>query len=420
MKTYAMMVLGCKVNDYEAAYLKEQMDQDYEEVNFKDKADIYIIFTCCVTNIAESKTRKFIRQARRHNPDAYVVAVGCLSQARNDDPVFDEVNLIIGSRHKDKIKEYIDSAINANMVENLTDVQFENLYLHNYKRKNRAFLKIQDGCNQFCSYCIIPYSRGRERSGQMADIINAAKQLALNSPEIVLTGIHTGRYFDGKHHLVDLLKELEKIEGLKTLRLSSIEINELTDELLTFMKESKKMAHHLHIPLQAGSNHVLELMHRPYTLEYFFKRVDYIRTLMPGISISTDLIVGFPSESDQDFADTLDFLKKIRFSFIHLFPYAAKKGTLACQMPDQIDPLIKKDRERAVIALQKDISLAFKESYINKKAEVFIEKNTATHAYGYTKEYIYTAIKGNFKIGDIVKVKLIGINDDTMIGEICY
>ena len=420
MKTYAMMVLGCKVNDYEAAYLKEQMDQDYEEVNFKDKADIYIIFTCCVTNIAESKTRKFIRQARRHNPDAYVVAVGCLSQARNDDPVFDEVNLIIGSRHKDKIKEYIDSAINANMVESLADVQFENLYLHNYKRKNRAFLKIQDGCNQFCSYCIIPYSRGRERSGQMADIINAAKQLALNSPEIVLTGIHTGRYFDGKHHLVDLLKELEKIEGLKTLRLSSIEINELTDELLTFMKESKKMAHHLHIPIQAGSNHVLELMHRPYTLEYFFNRVDYIRALMPGISISTDLIVGFPSESDQDFADTLAFLKKIRFSFIHLFPYAAKKGTLACQMPDQIDPSIKKDRERAVIALQKDISLAFKESYINKKVEVFIEKNTSTHAYGYTKEYIYTAIKGNFKIGDIVKVKLIGINDDTMIGEICY
>ena len=414
-----MMVLGCKVNDYEATYLKQVMDKDYQEVSFKEVADIYVIFTCCVTNMAESKTRKFINQARRRNPNAYIVAVGCLSQVKPENNVFEQVNLLIGSKYKDKIKEYIDEHINANMVSSLQNVEFENLYIDNYSRKNRAFLKIQDGCNQYCSYCIIPFARGRERSGKLEQIVLEAKQLAKNAKEIVLTGIHTGRYFDGENHLIDLLKALEQIEDLQTVRLSSIEITELSDELLQFMQSSKKMAHHLHIPLQAGSDHILKLMNRPYDTEYFLKRVAYIRSLMPGISISTDLIVGFPQESDDDFNETIELLKKVKFSFIHLFPYARKAKTKADSLDGHIDARVKKQREEAVNDVQKPLSLAFKQSHINSQSLMFIEKHDNGYSYGYTSEYLYTRVKGEYPIGDVFDVNLIAVENDIMLGEIC-
>ena len=251
MKTYAMMILGCKVNDYEAHALKEKMDKDYQEVNFKDPADIYIIFSCCVTNVAESKTRKFIHQCKRTNPDSYVCVVGCYAQTNNTHEVFDEVDLVIGSKHKDKIKDYIDEALKKDMVESLKDVEFEYLSLHEYKDKTRAFLKVQDGCNQYCSYCIIPFARGHERSAKLEDLVEEAKVLAKTTKEVVLTGIHTGRYFDGKHRLIDLLRALLEVEGLETIRLSSIEITEITDEIIDLMASTDRLAHHLHIPLQA-------------------------------------------------------------------------------------------------------------------------------------------------------------------------
>lgn len=419
MKTYAMTVLGCKVNDFESNYLKELMDQDYQEVSFKEIADIYIIFTCCVTNTAESKTRKFIHQARRRNPNAYIVAIGCLSQAKKDEATFEEVDLVVGSKHKDKIKEYIDKQVIMNDVSDLDDVTFENLKTNNYLRKTRAFLKVQDGCNQFCSYCIIPYARGRERSAKLEDVVNQAQKLSLNSREIVLTGIHTGRYFDGKNHLVDLLKALETIDTIDTIRLSSIEITEISDDLLTFLSVSKKMAHHLHIPLQAGSDHVLKLMNRPYTTKQFIDRVNEIRAKISNVAISTDLIVGFPNESDEDFKQTLDFLNAIKFSFIHLFPYSRKAGTKADAMPGHISPTIKKQREQAVMEVQSLITKEFKKDSIGLCSEVFVEKCEEGYCYGYTKEYLYTKVKGCYNIGELIKIKLVDIENDTMIGEIC-
>lgn len=415
-----MMVLGCKVNDFESNYVKELMDRDYCEVNFKDVADIYIIFTCCVTNTAEAKTRKFIRACRRNNPDAYIVAVGCYAQVKKDEEIFNDVDLVIGSKHKDKIKEYIDAHVHKNDVSSLDDVEFEELSVDNYYRKSRAFLKIQDGCNQYCSYCIIPYARGRQRSAKLIDVVNQATKLAKTTKEIVLTGIHTGRYFDGEHHLVDLLKEIDKIEGLETIRLSSIEISEISDELLDYMKNSKKMAHHLHIPLQAGSNHILKLMNRPYTVEDYIKRAEEIRQAIPNISISTDLIVGFPMESEEDFSETLESLKKIGFSFIHIFPYSRKKGTKADSFSGHLSNEVKKIREKAVMSLQKDYSQAYKDRQVNTIAHVFVERVEDGYSYGYTKEYLYTQIKGEYKVGEIISVLLKEAKEDIMIGEICY
>lgn len=420
MKTYAMMVLGCKVNDFESNYVKEQMDKDYLEVSFKESADIYIIFTCCVTNFAEAKTRKFIRSCRRKNKNAYIVAVGCYAQVKKDEDVFKDVDLVIGSKHKDKIKEYIDKAIKKNDVSTLDDVQFEYLDLNNYLRKTRAFLKIQDGCNQFCSYCIIPYARGRQRSGEMNILVKQASKLAEHSKEIVLTGIHTGRYFDGSHNLVDLLRELEKIDNLKTIRLSSIEITEISDDLLEFFKYSKKMAHHLHIPLQSGSDRILNLMNRPYTTKCFYDRVTEIRKAIPHISISTDLIVGFPTESDEDFKETMNFLKKISFSFIHVFPYSRKKGTKADTFDGHLPNDIKKKREKDVFELEKEITLDYKKSWLNKCAYVFIEQVKEGYSYGYSKEYLYTKINKELTIGSIVQVNFLSIDEDAMVGEVCY
>ena len=222
------MVLGCKVNDYEATYVRERMNRHFEEVSFKDPADIYLIFTCCVTNTAEAKTRKFIHDARRRNPDAYIAAVGCLSQIRPEHEVFSDVDLLIGSDQKDQIVDLILENRKTNLVKKEISPQFENLFIHSYPTKSRAFMKIEDGCNQFCSYCIIPYARGRQRSANHIKLLQEARELAAQHKEIVLTGIHTGRYHDGEYDLYHLLKDLCEIEDLQTIRLSSIEITEIS------------------------------------------------------------------------------------------------------------------------------------------------------------------------------------------------
>ena len=404
MKTYAMMILGCKVNDYEAHYIKEKMNQDYLEVSFKERADIYIIFSCCVTNVAEAKTRKFIRTARRNNADSYIVVVGCYAQTKPDEKVFDEADLIIGSKYKDRLKDFIDDGLKTKMIENLDDSEFEDLYFEEYKDKTRAFLKIQDGCNQFCSYCVIPYARGHERSAKMDNVLKEAQILAKKSKEIVLTGIHTGRYFDGTNHLIDLLRELIKIDELKTIRLSSIEITEITDEIIELMSKNSKIAHHLHIPLQSGSDKILELMNRPYDKEYFLSRVSYIREMIPDISISTDLITGFPNETDAEFEETIEFLKKIRFSFIHLFPYSRKDNTKAYDMPMQVSEPVKKERVKIITDIQKEITAEFKSRYMNKILYVLAENSNNSYTFCHSKEYLDVMIDGVYKHNEIYKV----------------
>lgn len=406
MKTYSMMILGCKVNDYEATYIRENMNKYYEEVSFKEKADICLIFTCCVTNTAEAKSRKFIHDARRRNPNAYICVIGCLSQIKSTSEVFNDVDLIIGSDKKDKVVDLIYENVKDNLVSKEIDTKFEELYIESYPNKSRAFLKIQDGCNQFCSYCMIPYSRGRERSGNHNKIIEQAKQLAKTKKEIVLTGIHTGRYNDNEFNLYMLLNELCKIDDLKTIRLSSIEITEVNNDIIDLMKNSNKIAHHLHIPVQSCNNNVLKNMHRPYLIEEYIDRIKYIRNEIPDISISTDLIVGFPGESDEDFEDVINKLKEINFSFIHVFPYSRKEGTVADSMQGHIDSKIKKQRVNRVIELEKEITNKFNNSFIGKDVEVLIERNIDGYSYGYSKQYIYCKIKGNYEIGEIINIKL--------------
>jgi len=406
MKTYAMMILGCKVNDYEATYVRENMNKHFLEVSFKDKADIYLIFSCCVTNTAEAKSRKFIHDARRKNPEAYVCVIGCLSQIKSNSEVFDDIDLVIGSDHKDKIVDLILANTKGCFVGENVSTEFEDLFIESYPNKSRSFLKIQDGCNQFCSYCVIPYSRGRERSANHNHVLRQANQLSKTSKEIVLTGIHTGRYNDGEYNLYNLLCELEKIDNLSTIRLSSIEITEISDEIIKLMSKSSKLAHHLHIPVQSCANSVLKNMHRPYTIEEYINRINYIRELIPDVSISTDLIVGFPNETDDDFNDVLDALKRIKFSFIHVFPYSRKQGTIADKMDGHIDPRVQKERVKQVIELEKQITKQFNYSFIGKKVNVLIERVIDDYSYGYCKQYFYCKLKGQYNIGDIVEIEL--------------
>lgn len=406
MKKYAMMVLGCKVNDYEATYVREKLNEHFVEVSFKDDADIYLIFTCCVTNTAESKTRKFIHDARRRNLDAYIAAIGCLSQIKPDHEVFNDVDLVIGSDSKDKIVSLILANNKDNHVHREISDKFEDLFIESYPTKSRSFMKIEDGCNQFCSYCVIPYARGRERSADHNRLIEEAKTLAKTNKEIVLTGIHTGRYNDGEFDLYMLLKELVKIEQLETIRLSSIEITEISDEIIELMRTNNKLAHHLHIPVQSMDNHILEKMHRPYTVEEYLDRVEYIRSQIPDISISTDLIVGFPEESDELFNNTLRNIEKAEFSFIHVFPYSRKSGTLADKMDGHIDAKTKKKRVREIIDLNSILRKKYYDKFLDKSVEVLIERNDDKYSYGYCKEYIYIKILGKYEIGNIIEVRI--------------
>ena len=417
MKSYAMMILGCKVNDYEATYVREKLNAYFTEVNFKDKADLYLIFTCCVTNTAEAKTRKFIHDARRNNPEAYIVAIGCLAQIKADSDVFKDVDLIIGSQRKDEIVDLILQNVKGNMVSDPIRKDFEHLYIESYPSRSRSFLKIQDGCNQFCSYCIIPYARGRERSGDHLKLIEEAHVLAKKNKELVLTGIHTGRYNDGEYDLYHLLKELCEIDELKTIRLSSIEITEINDDIIRLMAQNDKLAAHLHIPVQSCDNDILRLMNRPYTIEEYMDRIAYIRKMIPDISISTDLIVGFPEEDERRFMNTCKKLQEIGFSFIHVFPYSRKSGTAADRMSGHIDARIKKERVRKVMDLERPLTEEYRKRFTGKKVKVLIERNDDGYSYGYARQYFYVKVKGILETGEIYDVIINEVNDE-VIGSV--
>lgn len=417
MKNLAILSLGCKVNDYESIYTLESLKDSFHIVDFNEFADIYIIFSCCVTNTAEAKTRKMIHKARRLNKNGFICVVGCFSQTKSKEPVFSDVDLIIGSKYKDKVPEFIKNGIKGNYVEDLNDLEFESMKINDYPGKSRAFLKIQDGCNQFCSYCIIPYARGNERSEDHNRILDIAKDLSKTYNEIVLTGIHTGRYNDNGYKLIDLLNDLLKIDTIKTIRLSSIEINEINDEIIDLMSSTNRIAHHLHIPVQSLNNEILYKMNRPYTIEEYIKRINYIRNKIEDISISTDLIVGFPYENDSIFNSYFDMLDKIKFSFLHVFPYSKKDGTKASNYESQIVEHIKKERVNKIYSYQENITNNFNRSFIGQNLLVLIENNDGEYSYGYSKNYIYTKIKGVYNTGEIIEASIKDIINNILIGE---
>ena len=412
--------LGCKVNIYESELVTNILkNNNYTVVDFEDIADIYIINTCSVTNESDKKSRKMINRAKKNNPNAIIIVMGCYSQVNAEDI---DVDIVLGNKDKSKIvdiiEEYKKTKEKKKIIYDLTKVEFEKMEINNFDNHTRAFVKIQDGCNAFCSYCIIPYVRGRVRSKAPKDVINEVTTLVEKGyKEIVLTGIHTGRYgIDINTSLEELLNRLVKIPNIYRIRLSSIEINEISDEIIDLIATNPKIANHLHIPVQALSNKVLKAMNRPYTIEEYKERIKYTRAKIPNISISTDLIVGFVGEDDETFEKSFKELDDIAFSFLHIFPYSRKSGTKADKMDGHIDERIKKERLKKISDYEKQFTLAYHQSFINKDVEVLVEKTDDNYSYGYTKEYIYVQIEGKYPIGDIIKANIKYVSDEKVVG----
>lgn len=425
MPTFAISTLGCKVNNYESeGYEAALIEKGYTEVDFKESADVYIINTCTVTNSAASKSRQKIHAAHKVNPNGIIAVVGCYVQTSAEDmEEMNYIDILVGSDGKSKLADTIDELVRGVKVDNtihnarLTSV-FEALPIKEYRNQTRAFLKVQDGCNQFCSYCIIPFARGKERSLARQDIVNIAKDLVANGHiEIVLTGIHTGRYgLDLQSDLVSLIKDMLTIDGLERIRLSSIEITEVSDELLELIATDKRVACHLHIPIQSGSNAVLKRMKRPYTIEEFKDRVNYIRNLVPEISISSDLIAGFVDESEEEYQETLQTIKDVNFSFLHVFPYSKRDGTAAANMSGHLRNDVKKARAKEMIELSDKLLSDYQSTWINKEVEVVVESFDKGMISGHSSEYLkVSAVGENCKLA---KVLVRRVENGNLVGEI--
>ena len=388
--------LGCKVNTYEIEYILSSFkDHDYEITD--DLADIYVINTCSVTNMSDAKSRKVINRVIRENPKAIVVVMGCMIEA-NKDYSNDGISIIIGNKDKNKVVELVEDYLKDNIkVKKLYpdfDNEFEDMFITNMPGRTRAFVKIQDGCENFCSYCIIPYTRGKCRSKKKDVVLDEINTLVNNGyQEIVLTGIHTGHYGeDGETSFPELLSEIVKIPRLKRLRISSIEITELNDDFLKVLKDNPVIVDHLHIPLQAGSDKVLLEMNRKYDKKYYLNKINEIRSIRPEISITTDIIVGFPGETDEEFNETCEFSKLIGFSKIHVFPYSRRAGTKADLMPNQISEQMKKERVAKLISISDELERIYLDKFINKKVEVLVEKCVDGISYGHTGNYLEVKI----------------------------
>lgn len=391
MKFY-IETFGCKVNTYESSYMKKSMeDGGFFYVNNINNADIIIVNTCTVTNTADSKCKKFVRKVRRENEKVILVVVGCSVQ--NNFDVYNDmsIDILIGNNGKANIVELIKKHLETNKrtsyITSNRDLKFENMQINKFDH-TRAFIKIQDGCDNFCSYCIIPFMRGKCRSKDFNLIIEEAKTLVENGhKEIVLTGIHTGSYNNNEKDLVDVINELSKIKNLKRIRLSSVEITELNDKFMEMLKVNNKFCDHLHIPLQAGSDEVLKMMNRKYDLEYFYNKINIIRSIRPNISITTDIIVGFPEETEEMFVSTYEFAKKINFSKIHVFPYSKRDGTVASRMKE-IKDIEKTNRVHKLLELSDLLEREYNKRFQNKEVEVLIEEIKNNKSIGHTSNFL--------------------------------
>ncbi len=409
MKTFLIKTLGCKVNSYESEFIRSiLLNNNYLEVN--DNADIVIINTCTVTNTADNKSKKVINNIRKENKNSIVIAMGCFCEFRKDkiNELID-ADIIIGNKDKSKILDYIDeyNKYKKKIVKfyDMSTQEFEDMEIKKYIHHHRAFVKIEDGCNNFCSYCIIPYVRGRVRSKDFNKCLIEFNDLAIEGhKEIVLAGIHTGQYFSDNKHLSDLITEISKIDQIKRIRLSSVEIVELKDDMMEVLQNNNKFVSHLHIPLQSGCNKILKLMNRRYDRESFLNKVNEIRNIRPRISLTTDVIVGFPGETDEDFNDTLEFCKKVNFSKIHVFPYSDRNGTVASRMDNKVPGDIKKDRVRKLIELSDELEQNYFNSFINSNEEILIEEYKDEYYYGFTDNYIPIKLKGDYEINNIYNI----------------
>ena len=424
MRTVGIHTLGCKVNTYESEYIINELKKNgYIIKSFDDICDVYIINTCTVTNNSDSKSKKTIRQAIRRNPDACVVAMGCFIASHMD---YKEAGLdiVLANKDKSKIVELLDEYFDKKeQIIDLYDkrlTDFEDMYITSFPGRTRAFVKIQDGCDNFCSYCIIPFVRGKCRSKDYDTVIKEVTELVNNGyKEVVLTGIHTGSYgIDIDHSFADLLRGLIKIDGLKRLRISSIEVTELNEEVLDIIKNSDVIVDHLHIPIQAGSDEILKAMNRKYNLAFYKEIIDKIRNIRRDIAISTDVIVGFPGEDINLFNKTIDTCREIGFSKLHVFPFSEREGTKAARLSNKLDGKTKKEYANKLIEISKELEINYMKKFINKRLDVLIEEYKDGYSYGHTSNFIYVKIKGEYKHNESVNVKLKKVEYPYMLGEV--
>ncbi len=410
MKKAALHNLGCKVNAYETEAMQQMLESaGYEIVGFHESADVYVINTCSVTNMADRKSRQMLHRAKKQNPDAVVVAAGCYVQTKEQEAVADEaIDIIIGNNKKHELITKLDEffrdhgKIDAVLDINDRNQEYEELYLDKPSEHTRAFIKVQDGCNQFCSYCIIPYARGRVRSRNMDSVLEEVNRLAANGyKEVVLTGIHLSSYgVETGESLLHLIQEIHKVEGIKRIRLGSLEPKIVTEEFASELSKLEKICPHFHLSLQSGCDATLQRMNRKYTTEEYENGCHLLRKYFTHPAITTDVIVGFPGETEEEFAETKGFLERIHFYEMHIFKYSKRQGTRAAVMKDQIPEEIKTIRSNQLIEMGTKMSEEFRQYYLGKEEEVLFEEETTidgvSYYVGYTKEYVKVA-----KVSDV-------------------
>ena len=417
MKIY-IETLGCKVNTYESEIIKEEfLRNGYEEAKDVKMADVIVVNTCSVTNQSDAKSRKVIRAVRKANEKAILVVCGCSSQNHQDALKELGADILIGNKDKSKIYDYVKNYNNEQIVKyyDMVNTDFEKMSLNNFSERTRAFVKIQDGCNNYCSYCIIPYLRGTIRDKNLNDAIDEINTLVNNGfKEIVLTGIHTGSYPD----LVKLIKEISKNKKLERIRISSIEATEIDDDFLEELKNNKKICCHMHIPVQAACDNTLKKMNRKYDMDRFISIIDKIREVRPEINITTDLIVGFPTETEEDFLESYNNASKIRFGKIHVFPYSKRDGTVAAKMKSVLSDSEKKERTHKMIELSNKLENEYYNKFLGKTLNVLVEEVFDDYSTGHTDNYIKVIINSNLEHNKDYNVKIIKIDGVNVYGEV--
>ena len=424
MKTVAFHNLGCKVNDYETDIMQQKFTENgFRVVPFTQKADVFVINTCTVTNIADRKSRQMLHRAKKLNPDAIVIATGCYVQTSAEAVTKDEaVDIAVGNNRKADIVEILNNYIKENRPDfyndiidiNQKDVPYESMMLEETAERNRAYIKIEDGCNQFCTFCLIPYARGRVRSRDMDDILEEIKRLVEKGyKEFVLTGIHVSSYgittpndLSG-NRLAQLLVKIQEIEGVKRIRLSSLEPRVVTEEFASSISKLDKLCPHFHLSLQSGSNATLKRMNRKYTAEEFMEGVKLLRKYFDDPAITTDIIAGFPGETEEEFKESFSFAKEVSFYEMHVFKYSKRKGTVAEKLPDQVRDEVKEQRSHMLIALRDELSKDFRQRYIGKSRPVLFEESVLiggkSYMVGHTPEYIKTAVLTDEPLENVIR-----------------
>lgn len=431
MRKAAFYTLGCKVNQYDTeAVLENFKAAGYEIVDFGEYADVYVVNTCTVTHLSDRKCRQMLRKTKKINPESVLVAMGCYAQIAADQikEQVEEIDVIVGTNKRGQIVELVDQFLEErmemlNVVDDIMAVEeFEELKISDMGERTRVYIKVQEGCNNYCSYCIIPYVRGKIRSRKEEQVIDEVKRLAgLGFKEIVLTGIHVLAYGKdlGNTNLMQLLERVHEVEGIERIRMSSIEPVVVTEEFIQTLKRLPKVCHHFHLSLQSGSQTVLKRMNRKYTKEEYLESVHRLQNLWPDVALTTDIIVGFPGETDEEFEETLDFVKEVGFAQIHVFPFSPREGTPAAKMKNQIEPGVKEKRAKTLGALEKDLRHSYMAKHVGQTMEVLFEKAHDGSLTGHTSNYLRVKVQGQENLENTVQSVVIdAVEGELLVGHL--